>query len=264
MELKLFGKSIFNFKSNRANSLLEMASSENKESKYIPDFYIDGSNMWGEDYIMPMTLANVATLSPAAKKKGKSKKEEKKPVEKPKLNPKGVYDLKLLDDSAFKLNTNESYIDQQLSDFKDKLNLISAEEYDMRRGVKEISSMVIRLENRKKYPEMKDFFEQFAYTTSSKIDALLKNKDHDNLKMGQVAQFLADLPKEAVQAMKDYNKNCESLCGKQAVFYIIADRKDFQKSNSRRDPILLAQSPFGHVWQILGAWDEEMLFLEEL
>ena len=72
------------------------------------------------------------------------------------------------------------------------------------------------------------------------------------------------MPKEAVAAMKEYNKGCDKLCGKQAVFYIIADKKDFEKTNKRRDPILLAQSPFVNRWQILGAWDKEMLFLEEL
>jgi uncharacterized lipoprotein len=72
------------------------------------------------------------------------------------------------------------------------------------------------------------------------------------------------MPKEAVEVMKAYNAATGELCGKQAVFYIIADKKDFKKSDQRRDPILLAQSPFGHVWQILGAWDKEMIFVEEL
>jgi len=64
--------------------------------------------------------------------------------------------------------------------------------------------------------------------------------------------------------MKNYNKATDKLCGKQAVFYIIANKKDFEKTDKRRDPILLAQSPFGHFWQILGAWDEECLIIEEL
>lgn len=150
----------------------------------------------------------------------------------------------------------------QLADFKDKLGLIKSEEYDMRRGVDEIASIITRLENRKKYAEVKEQYEEFPYTTTSKINALVKEQKH--LKLGQVAQFLADMPKEATEAMKRYNKATNQLCGKQAVFYIIANKKDFEKTETRRDPILLAQSPFGHFWQILGAWDEEMLFLEEL
>lgn len=49
------------------------------------------------------------------------------------------------------LNTDPKYVDQQISDFTDKLGLIKSEEYDMRRGVNEISSIVTRLDNRKKY-----------------------------------------------------------------------------------------------------------------
>ena len=40
--------------------------------------------------------------------------------------------------------------------------------------------------------------------------------------------------------------------------------RDFEKQYERRDPILLAQSPFGFYYHILGAWDTEMLYLPEL
>lgn len=176
--------------------------------------------------------------------------------------PKEVNELKMLHDKSFKLNTDPKYVDEQLENFKDKLTFIKSEEYDMRRGTNEIASIVQRLENRNKYESVKATFDEFPYTTTSKIDEVIK--DNDYLKMGQVAQFLADMPKEATDAMKRYNEGCKKLCDKQAVFYIIADKKDFQKSNKRRDPILLAQSPFGHFWQILGAWDKEMMFLEQL
>ena len=109
---------------------------------------------------------------------------------------------------------------------------------------------------------MRSTFEKFPYTTNARIESVVKK--HDNLQLGQVDQFVADMPDEAIEAMKEYNKATDKVCGKKAVFYIIADKKDFQKTQSRRDPILLAQSPFGHMWQILGAWDKEMLFLDEL
>ena len=132
----------------------------------------------------------------------------------------------------------------------------------MSRGTLEISSILIRLENRKKYGQFKDFFENYAYTTTTKINKLLKINNY--LKIGQVQQFLADMPKEAIREMKDYEKQTKKLCGKKPVFYIMANKKDFEKTQKRRDPILLVQSPFCHNWQILGAWDKEMLLLEEL
>lgn len=258
MEFKLFGKSLFELKKSKTDILLAESSSFSKESKYLPDFY----GGWNEsnslsEYVM-IDVGNGGTIAVPKGKEAEKKAEEKKE----KVSPKGLYELKLLNDKAFKLNTDEKFIDEQLESFKDKLGMIKTEEYDMRRGVQEISSVVARLENRKKYSKFNEFYEQFPYTQTSKINDVLKA--HDHLKLGQIAQFIADMPKEAVNVMKEYNSKTEEVCGKKAVFYIIADKKDFKQTNSRRDPILVAQSPFGHFWQILGAWDKEMMFLEEL
>lgn len=252
MELKIFGKKLFEF--NKGNELMLQAvkSLDKPESKFLPDFNnFNGGNEspWGYSDVVRLVDGGSTTTVTA-------------PSAVEKLSAKKVYQLQMLDKKSFKLNVDPKYIDSQLEEFKDKLALIKTEEYDMRRGVEEVSSVIVRMENRKKYESVKDFFEQYPYTTSSRIDDLVKG--HNYLKLGQIAQFLADLPKEATQAMKDYNAKTKEVCEKQAVFYIIADKKDFERTNKRRDPILLAQSPFAHVWQILGAWDEEMLFLEEL
>ena|ERR1035437_2227288 len=260
MEIKLFGKSLFKF--NKSDSLIFPANNMIKESKYLIDFQ-EGIGNYFEDSISSWQIAPATIDGRISALKTKKKEEKtKKVVKKEEITPKGVFELKLLNDETFKLNTDPDYVDGQLSTFKEKLGLIKAEEYDMMRGTKEIASMISRMENRKKYKDFKTFFEEYPYTTSSKIEALVK--EHSHLQLGQVAQFVADLPKEAIDAMKAYNKNVDGLCGKQAVFYIIADKKDFKKSNNRRDPILLAQSPFGHVWQIIGAWADEVLFLPEL
>lgn len=253
MELKLFGKSLFEVKKSKGEFYGVLAQNQIKESKFLPNFYITNGQHEISNYVIVGDINNSAVAVPI---------KDKKPKEIIQLTPKGIYELKMLHDKTFILNTDLEYVDKQIVDFKDKLGLIKSEEYDMARGVGEISSILIRLENRKKYTEVKDFFEEYPYTTSSKIDEIVKV--HDYLKLGMVAQFLADMPQEAVEVMKQYNRAVDKICGKQAIFYIIADKKDFEKSNKRRDPILLAQSPFGHFWQILGAWDKEMLLLEDL
>lgn len=255
MEIKLFGKKLFEVK--KSDRFWEPAQMVASESKYLPDFY---SNIGNTNTLENYVVVSDAIGSPVAVKM--QKRGGKKIGTRTEVTPKGVYEMKMLHDESFKLNTNPEYIEKQISDFKDKLSLIKSEEYDMRNGVNEIASVIVRLENRKKYESVKDFFEAYPYTSTSRINTLIKSQDH--LKVGQIAQFIADMPKEAVDAMKEYNKHTDMLCGKQAVFYIIANKKDFKKTDGRRDPILLAQSPFGHFWQILGAWDEEMMFLEEL
>lgn len=261
MEIKLFGKNLFEAKKSRSEIAWAGINSEVKESKYLPDFYewnrAESENPMS-DYIVIPDNNGGAVAMPKGKIPTKTK-DNKMTI---KLTPKGVYELKMLNDGEYHLNTNAEYVDQQLADFKDKLGMVKSEEYDMRRGSQELASIVLRLENRKKYATVKDFFEQFPYTTTSKINTVTKT--HDHLKMGQIAQFIADMPKEAVELMKAYNEHSKKLCDKQAVFYIIADKKDFKKTDTRRDPILLAQSPFGHVWQVIGAWDKEMMFLDEL
>ncbi len=246
-----------------------------QESKYIPDFYkgrtgfgwdsgaiaISSSNTVGTAWTLVNAAGEVQNVETTGPKKAADLKAKKK-AEKPKRTPKNVYDMKMLNDKKFTLNVDPKYVAEQVQAFKDKLAMISSEEYDMRRGVEECASILLRMQNRLKFAEHRKFFDQFAYTSTKHMEGVVKA--HDYLQVGQIAQFMADLPKEAVDVMKQYDAECMKLCGKKAVFYIIADKKDFQKTNSRRDPILLAQSPFGHVWQILGAWDKEMLFLDEM
>ncbi len=271
MEIKLFGRQLFSAKKSSVEWMLQSASSTAAKSKYLPDFKQAANEtiLWGAvamSTALPKKKGKKSTLKIGDRcAKGICKNKAAEPskfCERHTATPKKVYELKTLHDKAFKLNTNASYVDEQLTNFKEKLSMINAEEYDMRRGVIEISSIVMRLENRKKYAQHEKFYSEYPYTTDSKIAEVLKK--HSNLQLGQVAQFLADMPKEATDVMKSYSVETEKLCDKLPVFYIIADKKDFQKTEKRRDPILLAQSPFGHVWQILGAWDKEMMLLEDL
>lgn len=124
-----------------------------------------------------------------------------------------------------------------------------------------IDGIIQRLENRKKYQEFKSFFDKWENTTQEKIDNLLKKY---SLVMKSATIFIPDFPKEAIDAMRVYNENVLKLCGLKAVYYVIATPDSFRAADGKRDPILLAQSPFGMYYQILGAWDEEMMILSEL
>lgn len=263
MDIKIFGKSLFSART-RGEALFTHSLNVARESKYLPDFNkgVTGNNFL-ESYAVVQTSEGSAVAMPNSRllKKVKVVKPDKRKMD-IRLTPKGVYELKLLHDESFKLNTDPAYVDKQISDFKDKLGLIKAEEYDMRNGVEEIASIILRMENRKKYPEVSTFFEEYPYTTTAKINTVLKSNDY--LKLGQVAQFVAELPTEAIETMKKYEEETVKLCAKKPVFYIVANKEDFKKTDKKRDPILLAQSPFGHFWQILGAWDKEMMLLENL
>lgn len=147
-------------------------------------------------------------------------------------------------------------IDEKLAVLKDKEKLIS-QHYAKR----ELNGIIERLTLRKKYPEFKTFFDNYQNTTDEKIDNLLSKYE---LVMKSADIFIPEFPDDAVEVMKQYTEKMDELCGKKPVFYVIAEEYKFRKAYEKRDPILLVQSPFGFYWQILGAWDEEMLILHEL
>lgn len=253
MNIKLFGKSVFELNKGR-DLFISSADEQLKKSAYLPDF--SNTHRYNE-------FIDVIELPSPGISKGKKleaiKDKSKTTI---KLTPKAIYEMKMLNEKKFKVITDPEYIDEQLEQFKEKLDIVKLTKSDMSRGVEEISSILIRLENRKKYKKFKDFYDNYAYTKTTKIDELISK--HSYLKLGAVAQFVADMPKEAIAEMKEYTNQTKKLCDKKPIFYIIAEKKDFEKTSGRKDPILLAQSPFGHFWQILGAWDKEMLLLEEL
>lgn len=147
-------------------------------------------------------------------------------------------------------------IDQKIAILNDKREFIK-NKYAKR----EVEGVIERLENRKQYAKHVAFFTQFQNTTDEKIEALLTKYD---LEMKSPDLFVPEFPDQAVSIMKKYTETCKKICDKKPVFYVIAEPGDFKEKDKKRDPILLAQSPFGFYWQILGAWDKEMIMLGEL
>jgi hypothetical protein len=151
---------------------------------------------------------------------------------------------------------NLNNLDDKIAVLRDKEKLII--NYYAKR---EITGLIERLQNRKKFEEFRVFFDRFQNTTDEKIAAFLEKY---TLEMHPSDIFIPEFPDEAVAVIKEYTEQTEKLCGKKPVFFVIAEENLFQKAYEKRDPILLAQSPFGFYWQILGAWDKEMLLLGEL
>lgn len=150
-----------------------------------------------------------------------------------------------------------------LSNLQDKIDVLQykkdliVQSYAKR----EVVALIERLENRKKWNDHKAFFNEFQNTTDEKIEQLLDKYD---LVMQTSDLFVPEFPDDAIAVMKAYTEEMNRLCGKKPVFYVIAEPDKFRKAYEKRDPILLVQSPFGFYWQILGAWDKEMLLLSEL
>lgn len=157
-----------------------------------------------------------------------------------------------------------------LEGIDDKIEILKQKEkiIQQRYAKQDVKALIQFLENRKKYDEIaKDgktfrvYFSQFDITDENKINDLTKKY---TLRMDNADIFIPEFPTEAVKIMTEYTDKVEEFCGKKPRYYVIAQEKDFQKQQDRRDPILLSQSPFGFYYYILGAWDREMLLLPEL
>jgi hypothetical protein len=151
-----------------------------------------------------------------------------------------------------------------LEDIDDKIMVLNLKKDFIRHNnyaKKEVMDMATRLENRKKYEEHREFFERFDNTDTDKIKALIDKYD---LVLKPSDLFIPKFPKEAMMIMKEYNERVNTICGKKPVYYVVAEKSMFKEEEKRNDPILLVQSPFGIYWQVLGAWDKELVLLEEL
>lgn len=147
-------------------------------------------------------------------------------------------------------------LDEKIETLKDKSLLLN-----QRYAKAQIDALVERLTNRKKYSDHEVFYSSFKNTTDELIDKLI-GKYLLVIKTSDL--FVPTFPKEAIDIMKEYTRVTKLVCDKEPVYYVIAEEKDFKKKFEKLDPILLVQSPFGFYWQILGAWDKEMLLLTEL
>ena len=269
--MKVFGKKLFEFK---------------VEKPLVPLYNFAQHGIlrgnWEPSELRVTMNEHIAELE--ARATGAKVKKEKPKKVKPEVTPKELYKLSALNDNNFSINATDEYIEEQVSLIDMKLALFglkpkgkkttigndivqahSSEELEwggVKYGRQELESVRERLLNRRKIAQFQDILDKYPHTTSALIQKVMS--EHKHLASQVATEFVPDFPKEAVQAMSDYTEATKKLCGKLPVFYVIANKKDFEKKNERRDPILLAQSPFGHFWQILGAWDEEMVHLADL
>lgn len=257
--MRVFGKAVFG----------------KKKVPQLYDFAQHGllrmGDRYGGEYATPVAAGETEKSAPKLKKK--------------ELSPKQIYVAKTLHQPGFQVNKDPEYIDEQIALLKDKLVVLGpgrgeapgfmasaraletyvafSEDGAVRYGRFETESMIERLANRKQLtPEKEAQFNEWAYTTNDAVRDLLGKETHLEAKIATAS--VPDLPAEAISTIQIYEQITKDIAGKRPVFYLIAPKADRNEIDRKRDPILLAQSPFGFFWQILGAWDEEIKFLDEL
>ncbi|MEK6879169.1 MAG: hypothetical protein AABY22_06145 [Nanoarchaeota archaeon] len=232
--MKIFGKDLFNFKKEIPEiAMYDFAQHgvARGDQEDIPTMFVYTK----EDIEAIKQKAMQSKAKPKKKTKKVNKSEKQGEIS---FTPKGIYQLKALNDNEFFIKTDPEYIKQQISDLNDKLEFMGANKKTkniedkilrefggVKYGLREIESMIERLKNREKLDQVKEGVDKYPHTTTALIVHVL---GLGSLWCKKADEFIPDFPKEAIEAMKEYDAMCLKVNNKKTHFYVIADKKDFE------------------------------------
>jgi hypothetical protein len=116
------------------------------------------------------------------------------------------------------------------------------------------------LEARKKYEKNKDLF-KWSIATFSKVEDLCKKYKLATVDFQNTTAHKL-VPMEGILEIDKFVNAYEKVRDDHPVLKLIMEDKPEQKK--RADPIIIASSPFGRWFYVLGAWDKEIEIIEEL
>lgn len=116
------------------------------------------------------------------------------------------------------------------------------------------------LKARRKYAKTEKLFKDWPITTDEMIQNLVKKY---KVQFVSFYGYSKSLPIQATEQLEKFGNAWEKV--------VDDDSKpdlrmitDYKGTEHKKDPILLAASPFGAWWHILGAWDEEVKIVDDL
>lgn len=110
---------------------------------------------------------------------------------------------------------------------------------------------------RKKYAKFKSLF-KWKVTTKEKINVLLSKY---KLQTVSFPAYYKCIPNEALDEIEKFADALDKVSDKQPELSLVIDYKGPEQ---KKDPILLACSPFGMWYYVLGAWDKEVEYVDDL
>ena len=100
----------------------------------------------------------------------------------------------------------------------------------------------------------------WAPTNLEMIESLVKKY---KLAMVDFGMYSKTIPMEAIDELEKFLKEYAKVSNEKPVLKLIIDDVPASKER-KKDPILLASSPFGRYFYILGAWDKEVEIVDDL
>lgn len=144
-------------------------------------------------------------------------------------------------------------LDKQISVIQRRMDVLDEQ------GIKCSDELVALrfLKARKKYNKYKSKF-TWAITTDAKIKELLAKY---KLTTSNLQPNYKNIPMEAIDEIEKFADAFECVDEGKPEFQLIMD---VGGKEQKKDPILLAGSPFGKYYYILGAWDKEVEYVDDL
>lgn len=184
------------------------------------------------------------TVEPVAANKAADTREEKKPVE--------VFKEIFCEQPTMNLKD----LDKQIALVKKRVQVLK-DHVDPNMSMQDEITALSYLQARKKFKELGN---QFAWniTTDAQIKVLLSKY---KLQMVSFQGYYKNVPHEAIMEIEKFSLVWGKIFQGKPKLHLITDKGG---PETKKDPILLAESPFGKWYYILGAWDREVEVVDEL
>ena len=158
-----------------------------------------------------------------------------------------LLDLKDIDEKIKSINNRIKMLKKQ--------NLSTADE-DL--ALKYITARKIFRKN----PKVLD---SWPIVTEANINDLLKKYKLRRARLGN-GMYESLCPNDALKAMEDYTKVWNDLWPsiEKPEIILIINESVYNEIQRKKDPILLAKSPLGNWWHLLGAWDKEVEYVSDI
>ena len=201
-------------------------------------------NLWNEGPIPNITFSdNITWEGTGSTSEKKDKRIVKKPVE--------IYEQIISEEPKINLNN----LDGQIKLVKERMKVL--QQHTRNVDLKHEKIAIGFLKARKKYLKYKDEF-KWAITNQDMIDKLCKKYKVKKVSFGD---YYRNIPKEGVDEIKKFGEALQNVSNNDPLFELIIDEGGKEE---KKDPILLATSPFGNWYYILGAWDREVEIVDAL
>ena len=235
-----------------ANARQNFASGWNDRIQPIDQALLDRSRLWndGGNIQTSIRMSNVAELEADAKADTRI---EKKPVE--------VVNEILAEIPTF----SSADLKKQIQVVQRRIKVLK--EQGVRDSLDNEHHALGFLKARQLYGKNQQLF-KWTTTNQDKVGSLLSKYKLHMVDMKVDGSGVTNIPEEAITEIEKYVAAYEKINKKDAPqFRLIVDEPTYQSMMAKakkKDPILLALSPFGNWYYILGAWDKEILYIDDL